>query len=210
MATSRRRVVILGVMLAVLVASATVAVALATGGGARHAGSPAASLADPAAILGAFQPGPAPSGWPAATIASGAATIHRPQGWRAISGDSGTVSFALRDGTGRYLGYLNVTPRQGEERLSSWAGFRLARNRGEGDTGVVALAARRGVPFAGASGTCVIDDYSSRVGANPYRELACLVRGGRSESVLVATALRPDWARIAPLLISSAASFVER
>ncbi|HXB15237.1 MAG TPA: hypothetical protein VNV44_05790 [Solirubrobacteraceae bacterium] len=210
MATSRRRAPILGAVLAVLVASATVAVALATGAGARHDSPARASATSPGAIIAGLGPEPAPSGWPSATIASGFATIPYPRGWQAIAGDRGTVSFALRDRAGHYLGYLNVTPHQGGEQLSSWARFRLGRNRGEGDRNVALLASRRGVPFAGARGTCVIDDYSSRVGANPYRELACLVRGRRSASVLVASALRPDWARIAPLLVASTAAFVER
>jgi hypothetical protein len=51
--------------------------------------------------------------------------------------------------------------RQGGEQLSSWAGFRLARYRGDGDRNVALLAARRGVPFPGARGSCVIDDYST-------------------------------------------------
>jgi hypothetical protein len=204
MATSRRHAALAGALLAMLVASAAVAAALAAGGASRP------GVQTPQALLAGLRPAPAPRSWPAATIASGDATIHRPPGWRAIPGDKGTVSFALRDRAGRYLGYLNVTPRQGDERLATWAGFRLARNRDEGDRSVVALASRRGVPFARASGSCVIDDYASRVGANPYRELACLVRGRRSSSVLIATALRADWPRVAPSLLSAAASFAER
>jgi len=182
---------------------------LLSGGRSGHAVAPAVEP-QPSALLASLRPAPAPSGWPVATIPSGAATLHRPPAWSAVEGDSGTVSFALRDAEGRYHGYLNVTPRQGGERLRGWAAFRLARNREEGDRGVRELAAREGVAFAGARGSCVIDDYASRAGGNPYRELACMVRGPRTESVLIAAALRPDWSRLAPSLTRAAEAFAER
>jgi hypothetical protein len=210
MATSSRRTWIGGAILAGLLASATVAVALAAGGDSHHTPAAYRVAVSPGAALAALRPEPAPSSWPAATIASGAATLRHPPGWQAIPGDTGTITFALRDGAGRYLGYLNVTPREGAEHLSGWAGFRAARNRDEGDTHVVIRAVRRDVPFEHATGSCVVDDYSSRVDANPYRELACLVRGRHSESVLVATALRPDWPRLAAMLQESAAALVVR
>jgi hypothetical protein len=127
-----------------------------------------------------------------------------------VHGDEGTVSFALRDRGGRYLGYLNVTPRQGAERLRGWAAFRLHRNSEEGDRGVRELAAREDIAFPGARGSCLIDDYGSRAGANPYRELACIVRGRHAESVIVAAALRPEWPRMAPDLIRATEAFQER
>jgi len=164
----------------------------------------------PHALVAALAPRSAPASWPAATIPSGAATLRRPPGWRSVEGDDGTVSFALRDAGGRYLGYLNVTPHQGEERLRGWAAFRLHRNSEEGDRGVRELAAREGVAFPGGHGSCVIDDYGSRAGANPYREIACIVRGRRTESVLIAAALRPDWHAVEPALAGAVESFSER
>ena len=65
------------------------------------------------------------------------------------------------------------------------------------------LAAREGISFAGARGSCVIDDYGSRAGEHPYREIACIVRGRRAESVLIATALRPEWPSVEPVLARS-------
>jgi hypothetical protein len=210
MATSRRHTRIAGAALAGLVASATVALALASGGEPHHAPAAHRTTLSPRAVLSGLGPARAPISWPAATIASGAATLRHPRGWSAITGDAGTVSFALRDGGGRYLGYLNLTPREGAEHLSGWPAFRVARNRDEGDTRVVVRAVRAEVPFQNATGSCVIDDYSSRVGANPYRELACLVRGRHSESVLVAAALRPDWERLSAELTRSAAALLVR
>ena len=212
MATSSRLVAARSAAaVALLAAVAVAAFFLAARGPARSGAAAVPSAAiRPGPLLASLRPAPAPSGWPAAAIASGAASLRRPPGWVPVEGDAGTVSFALRDAGGRYLGYLNVTPRQGEERLHGWSAFRLARNREEGDRGVRELASREGVAFAGGRGSCVIDDYASRVGANPYRELACIVRGPRTESVLIAAALRPDWGRVAPSLVRAAEAFAER
>jgi hypothetical protein len=208
MATSSRLAVARGALVLALLAASALALA-ARGSGRAHA-TVLAGETRPGALLASLRPAPAPSGWPAATISSGAATLHHPPGWPSVEGDAGTISFALRDPAGRYLGYLNVTPRQGEERLHGWAAFRLARNREEGDRGVRELAAREGVAFRGARGSCLIDDYVSRAGANRYRELACLVQGPHTASVLIAAALRPDWGRIAPSLLGAAEAFAER
>ena len=209
MATSSRLVAARGAVALALLAVAAVLALLLSAGGSGHTVAPVAEI-QPNALLASLRPAPAPSGWPAAAIPSGAAALHRPPDWSPVEGDSGTISYALRDAEGRYLGYLNVTPRQGGERLHGWSAFRLARNREEGDRGVRELAAREGVAFAGARGSCVIDDYASRAGGNPYRELACMVRGPRTESVLIAAALRPDWSRLAPSLTRAAEAFAER
>ena len=196
-------------MVSLALLAAVVAAVLLLSARSPGAVAPAAEI-QPGALLASLRAAPAPSGWPAAVLPSGAATLHRPPGWSLVEGDTGTVSFALRDAGGRYLGYLNVTPRQGDEHLRGWAAFRLARNREEGDHGVRELAAREGVAFAGARGSCVIDDYASHVGGNPYRELACIVRGSHTESVLIAAAQRGDWGRVAPSLVRAAEAFAER
>jgi hypothetical protein len=210
--SSRRRTARGALALALLAAASTtaVAVAIADGGSAAHRAVAPAAVPQPRALLAELGPRGAPRDWPAATIASGAATLRRPPGWASVEGDKGTVSFALSDAGGRTLGYLNVTPRQGAERLRGWAAFRLGRNREEGDRNVRGLAAREGMSFAGGRGSCLVDDYGSRVGANRYREIACIVRGRRSESVLIAAALRPDWPSVEPLLAQAVGSFAER
>jgi hypothetical protein len=152
----------------------------------------------------------APAGWVGTSIESGGAVLFHPPGWRQTRGDKGTVSFSLRDRRGLYRGYLNVTPRQGAERLAGWADFRTNRNRAEGDLRVRERAAAEGLQFAGASGSCVIDDYLSRVGSNPYTELACITSGRRYTNVFVGAALSREWARLGPLIERAASALVER
>jgi hypothetical protein len=151
-----------------------------------------------------------PKHWSHTTISSGAATLAYPSSWEAIPGDKGTVSFALRDRRGRYLGYLNVTPRQGAEQLAGWAAFRTGRNAGDGDKQVRIVKSAENVTFTGAHGLCVTDDYLSKVGGNPYRELACIVAGRHSTSVFVGAALVGEWSRLGPIVMHSASTLIER
>jgi len=72
------------------------------------------------------------------------------------------------------------------------------------------VAAAEGLQFAGARGSCVIDDYLSRVGANPYRELACIVAGPRHTDVFVGATLRADWNRLGPVVERAASALIER
>jgi hypothetical protein len=157
-----------------------------------------------------LRPRAAPVGWVRTSIESGGAVLFHPPGWKRTPGDKGTVSFSLRDGRGLYRGYLNVTPRQGRERLAGWADFRTKRNRAEGDRRVREQVGAEGLHFAGASGSCVIDDYLSRVGSNPYTELACIASGRRYTSVFVGAALTRDWARLGPLIERAASALIER
>jgi hypothetical protein len=154
--------------------------------------------------------GTPPRGWSHAEISSGAATLSYPTGWQAIPGDRGTVSFATRDSRGDYLGYLNVTPRQGAERLAGWAAFRTRRNAEDGDRQVHELGSSEHVAFIHARDSCVLDDYLSRVGDHRYRELACIIAGRQSTSVFVGAALVDDWSRLGPIVKHAAATLVER
>jgi HAMP domain-containing protein len=201
-----------GAISATALAGATAALLTAT---ASSTSRPVRSLArtgqqSAAAAFSRLVPRPAPSSWPAATIASGAATLHYPSGWRAVTGDSGTVSAALRDDGGAYYGYLNVTPREGVERLAGWASFRARRNVQEGDRDVRVLSAVEHVHFAAATGSCVIDDYRSRVGSHAYRELACIVAGGRATSVLIGAAPVQEWPATGPVIERAASALLER
>jgi len=47
-----------------------------------------------------------------------------PPGWTPIKTDPGTASVALLGGGKRIDGYLNATPRQGNETLADWSRFR--------------------------------------------------------------------------------------
>jgi hypothetical protein len=120
------------------------------------------------------------------------------------------VTAALRDRAGAFHGYLNVTPRQGAEKLEGWAGFRIRRNAEEGDKHVRELAAAEGLRFRDARGSCVIDAYLSSVGSHSYREIACIVAGRHGSSVFVGAALRQDRATLGRILERAASAFLER
>ena len=123
-----------------------------------------------------------------------------PAGWQALSGDSGSASAALRDGRGAFLGYLNLTPRQGGETLVNWPRFRVEHTRDEGDLTVTTLATARGVPFRdGAHGSCVRDAYTTKTHLR-FVEIACLIHGARADSVIVAAAPPAEWSRQWPTL----------
>jgi hypothetical protein len=115
-----------------------------------------------------------------------------PPGWRVVPGDRGTSSAGLFDRQGHFLGYLNLTPRQGRETLSGFAAFRVHHNAGEGDREVRSEAAASGLRFRTGRGTCVRDLYTSSIGTH-YEEIACLVAGPRTSSVIVGAAPRGRW-----------------
>jgi hypothetical protein len=152
----------------------------------------------------------APRGWSAVTSASGELTLAYPPTWRTLRGDAGSVTAAVRDARGVYVGYLNATPRQGGERLHGWARYRTEHNRAEGDRYVRETGAAEGLRFIGAHGSCVIDDYLSRVGSNRYREIACILAGQHASSVFIGAGLVADWRQIYPALERAAAAFRER
>ena len=162
---------------------------------------PTSRRAAPNGAVAAFawlRPQPAPAGWTAAKLAGGA-SIAYPPGWRVISGDRGSASAAQIDGRGQYLGYLNLTPRQGQERAAGWASFRVRHNRAEGDRGVRLLAAAGGLRFRSGRGACVRDAYTTASDTR-YEEIACLVSGRRASSVVVGAALEQGWPRERPAI----------
>src|SRR5436190_1174388 len=72
------------------------------------------------------------------------------------------------------------------------------------------VAAAAGVKFRGGTGSCLIDDYVTRIGAHHYQEIACLVQGRTSASVIVAAAPAAMWAQARPLLLRAVASYLIR
>jgi hypothetical protein len=140
-----------------------------------------------------------------ARLPSGRAVLAYPPGWRSIQSDPGTVSAALMGPHHLIRGYLNATPRQGNETLAGWGRFRPAHNGDEGDMNVVTDASALGLRFRTGSGSCVIDHYAT-VRAH-YREIACLVRGSHASTVVVGAAVPRDWARLAPQLERAISSF---
>jgi hypothetical protein len=140
--------------------------------------------------FGWLRPTPAPAGWASVRLASGA-TLAYPSGWRQTRGDRGTASAALIDARGHYLGYLNLTPRQGSETLAGWTAFRLHHNAEEGDREVRALGSASGLSFRRGHGACLRDTYATSVAR--YEEIACLVLGAHAASVIVAAAPPARW-----------------
>lgn len=139
------------------------------------------------------RPGPAPGDWRVARLASGAEMFY-PPGWHTIRGDIGTVTAAKLSGERRFTGYLNLTPRQGNERAATFPDFRLRHNRSEGDSNVKMIASARGLKFRGGTGSCVQDSYSTTSGAH-YVEIACLVAGPHSTAVIVGAAPPASWTK---------------
>jgi hypothetical protein len=123
---------------------------------------------------------------------------YRP-GWLRIAGDPGTVSVALYGPHRAYLGYLNLTPRQGSEALSNWTRFRIGHNVEEGDRNVEPRSVGTGLRFAVGRGSCVRDLYTGTTGVR-YEEFACLVAARRGAAVIVGASPPRAWARISPLL----------
>jgi hypothetical protein len=197
MATPRTSRALVPALLALALASAALA-ASGCGGASATPTSPAPG----ATAGGAFpvlRPSPPPAGWRGATLPSGAVLAY-PASWRTLHGDAGTATAALRDAHGGFLGYLNLTPRQGRETLANWTAFRPAHNRAEGDTDVVLQGSARDVPFrGGARGSCVRDAYSTTTSGR-FVEIACLVHGPRTDSVIVVAAPPAQWARQWPTL----------
>jgi hypothetical protein len=183
--------------LAVVAVGAVLLVALAgCGGSARgRASGPFAWL----------KPASPPSGWNVARTQAGAMLAY-PPGWTPLKTDPGTASVALLGGGERIYGYLNATPRQGNETLADWSRFRPQHNQGEGDRSVRLLAATAIARFRSGRGACVIDTYTT-VKAN-YREIACLVSGPGSSAVVVAAAPTALWDRQRATLERAVRSFV--
>jgi hypothetical protein len=131
-------------------------------------------------------------------------SLHR------LAGDKDAVSAARLSPGGAFRLYLNATPRQGAERQRHWAAFRLRLLRSDDAASAHQDAAAEGVKFRGGTGSCVIDDYVTRIGGHHYQEIACLVQGQTSASVIVAAAPAAQWARARPLLFRAVAAYLVR
>jgi hypothetical protein len=151
-----------------------------------------------------LHPEPTPQGWKTARLPFGKATFVYPRTWRPIRTDRGTVSVALLGPWRSIRGYLNLTPRQGAETLANWRSFRIQHLGEEGSTDVRLIASARGLAFRSGRGSCVIDSY--RTTRATYREIACLVTGSRSSSVIVGAAPSQAWASRAGTLERAIAS----
>jgi hypothetical protein len=154
-----------------------------------------------------LDPGVAPSGWSSSPLPGWPSRLPLPPGWRREDGDAGTRTEAQRSSAGRITGYLNATPRQGSESARNWTGFRLEHNRDEGERDVTLLAAATNLHFRSATGSCVLDSYTTESG-NRYRELACIVSGASATTVVVGAAPPSRWAAEAPTIEQAIDSFI--
>lgn len=184
-----------------LVVAATLAAILGVWGGTADAG---ASVNSQAPAFRWLHPQPPPPGWKLARLPSGAATFAYPRTWRPIRTDSGTASVALLGHMRSIRGYLNLTPRQGAETLANWPSFRIEHLGDEGSTDVRLIASAHSLSFRSGHGTCVIDSY--RTSRARYREIACLVAGARTSSVIVGAVPSKTWAQQAKTLERAIAS----
>jgi hypothetical protein len=193
----RGRVVVLG--LALLAGAAALGFAL----GRSESAVPArTSLVPP--------PAAAPSGWQHLALPDGTAVLFYPPTMHRVGGDTDAVSAARLDPDGKFLLYLNATPRQGEETLRNWASYRLRVLRSDDASQASLVASSQGQPFRGGTGSCVIDRYVTRVGAHRYTELACLVQGRTAASVIVAAAPTPLWASARAVLAQAVSAYTVR
>jgi hypothetical protein len=161
----------------------------------------------PGRAFPALVPAAAPAGWPHLTLPDGTAVLSYPPSLRPVSGDADAVSAAQVSPKGVFQLYLNATPRQGDEQLRGWAAFRLRLLTADDAASAHELAAAQDVAFRGGTGSCVIDTYVTRIGAHHYQELACLVQGRTSASVIVAAAPAATWAQASPLLLRAVAAY---
>ena len=189
------------------------ALALAAVGMAAACGAPAAASGHDAMAVPpvhGFSARPAPAGWHHAVLPGRQAVLAYPPGMHLIAGDRGTVTAARISRSGSYLLYLNATPRQGAESLRNWPQFRVNHLLDDDASAARLLAAGRGLRFTGATGSCVLDTYVTKVKAHHYTELACLVQGHSSASVVIAAASAADWPRAAAVLTRAVGAYQAR
>jgi hypothetical protein len=178
--------------------------ALAVAGLASLAAGAGASTPRPAAIgrstatatFGWLAATTAPASWRALTVPSGSATLSLPPRFHRVRGDLGTLSAAFLGTRGTDLGYLDVTPRQGDETLTDWAGFRLAHLRQDDAISVRLGAEVISLRTGRARRSCVIDDYLTAVGHHRFHEVACLVVADGVTSVVLAATPAGDPAHV--------------
>jgi hypothetical protein len=152
----------------------------------------------------------APAGWHRARLPGGGAVLAYPPSMHLVKGDTGTLTAARFSASGKYLLYINVTAKQGDESLAGWVNFRLDHQREEETPAVHELSDQAGVHFLGGTGSCVTDAYVTKVGANHFTELACFVQGRTSANVIVAAAPTANWGSAAGVLRRAIAGFVVR
>jgi hypothetical protein len=186
------------------------AIAVTVGAIALTAVALTASGHPPGRAFPRLHPAAAPAGWRHVTLPGGTAVLSYPPSLRPLAGDKDAVSAARLSPAGAFQIYLNATPRQGSEQLAHWAAFRLHLLRSDDAASAQQIAAARGIRFRGGTGSCVIDRYVTRIGGHHFQEIACLVQGHTSASVIIAAAPAAAWAQARPLLLRAVAAYLIR
>jgi hypothetical protein len=145
-----------------------------------------------------FSPAAAPATWRHRTLPPDAGILYYPATF-VDSHDKDGVARERLGGHGSVLDYLDVSPKQGPESLRDWPSYRLELVRAESND-VHEDGHAFGLRFRGGTGSCVLDDYRTRVENHHYREIACFVQGHKHATVLIAAALESEWARAAKTL----------
>jgi hypothetical protein len=170
--------------------------------------APSPSSAPTVFAMGLGVPRSAPAGWHRSALADGGGVLAYPPAMHLVEGDRGTVSAAQLNRSGRYLLYLNATPRQGDETLQNWPSFRVSHLLDDDASVAHELASTIGVRFlGGGTGTCVSDTYVTKVGAHHFTEIACFVLGLKSASVIIAAAPTASWTSSSSLLRRAIAGY---
>lgn len=164
----------------------------------------------PAPAFPALTAAAAPAGWPHLTLPNGTAVLSYPPSLTPLHGDKVAVSVAQVSRSGVFQLYLNATPGEGTESQQHWAAFRLHLLRSDDAVSAREVAAAQGVRFRGGTGSCVIDRYVTKIHANHFEELACLVQGRAGASVIVAAAPSAQWTQARPLLFRAVAAYAVR
>ena len=111
---------------------------------------------------------------------------------------------------GNFLVNVNATPQEGDERLAGWAEFRIGHLRGDDASSVHEESEAEGLAFRSGRGSCVIDDYVTKVGHHSFHEIACLVEGAKGGSVIVAVAPSPAGNSVNATLERAVSSYLVR
>jgi len=148
----------------------------------------------------------APAGWKFAAQPDGTAVLAIPPDMHQVEGDPGTVS-AARIAGGKFVMYLNSTPKQNKETLSNWPEFRIEHLKDESASTARLLAASHGVRFLGGTGSCVLDTYVTKIKSNHYTELACIVQDKSGSNVIIAAALSASWKSDSSTLMRAVAAY---
>ena len=152
-------------------------------------------------------PTPAPAGWKHVKMLTGAAVFSYPPFLQPAKSGFGAITALHKDAQGRSLVYVNATPGQADEKLATWPAYRLAVLRSTTSKWAHEHGRAVDVPFNGGAGSCVLDDYLTRVGAHHYEEIACYVEGAHGGSVVVATTDASTWPKEKRLLEQVVAAY---